>query len=189
MVALPRRPDPRFDYRVAHLPASSHPTLAAIMARVAAPQPGERVWDPFCGCAAELIECSRLADALRLIGTDRDPQAIAAARANVEAAGLDPARVRIEEVDVYAGSPAKADVILTNPPMGRRTALAGGLHASLRRFVSHAARTLSPGGRLVWVTPAAQVTAAAGAAAGLRVRDHGSIDMSGMRVVLQEMRR
>ncbi|NVB43769.1 hypothetical protein G6O69_38585 [Pseudenhygromyxa sp. WMMC2535] len=74
LVALPRRPDPRFDYRVAHLPASSHPTLAAIMARVAAPQPGERVWDPFCGCAAELIECSRLADALRLIGTDRDPR-------------------------------------------------------------------------------------------------------------------
>lgn len=191
LVCLPRERGDRFAYRVASLPASSHPTLAALMARVAAPRSGERVWDPFCGCAAELIECERLAPGLRLRGTDRSPEAIAAARANVAAAGLEGADLSLTQADVYAGSPGPegADVILTNPPMGRRTALgADGLHASLARFVDHAARVLAPGGRLVWVTPSARATAKAGRSAGLRVEDHGWIDMSGMQVTLQVLR-
>lgn len=108
LICVPRRRDPRFDYRVAHIPAASHPTLAALMPRVAAPRPGELVWDPSCGCGAELVECSELAADLELLGTDHDPHAIVAARANLAAAGLDRARLRVEEIDVFAGSPAPA---------------------------------------------------------------------------------
>ncbi|MEO6776470.1 MAG: hypothetical protein ABI467_26230, partial [Kofleriaceae bacterium] len=59
---VPRRArDPRFAYRVAEVPAASHPTVAAALARVAEPRDGERVWDPFCGSGLELVECSQLA--------------------------------------------------------------------------------------------------------------------------------
>ena len=53
-------PDPRFAYRVAHVPASSHPTLAAALARVAGARPDDVVWDPFVGAATELVERARL---------------------------------------------------------------------------------------------------------------------------------
>lgn len=189
LLCLPKFDDRRFDYRVADIPAASHPTMAALMARVAAPQQGERVWDPYCGSGVELIECSRLAPGLRLLGSDRNPQAIAAARANFEAAGIGSERFTLRCSDALLAAPDHADIIITNPPMGRRAAVeGGGLHGSLRAFIEQAARRLSAGGRLVWVTPAARATRAAGQAVGLQVRDHGEIDMSGLRVVVQVMR-
>jgi tRNA G10 N-methylase Trm11 len=160
------------------------------MARVAAPGAGDLVWDPHCGCGAELLECARLAPGLQLLGTDTDPRAIAAARTNVAAAGL-AGQIRLERIDALAGSPAPGTVaaIVTNPPMGRRAGTSEGVHDYLCAFVRQAATVLRPGGRLVWVTPAPRVTAAAGDSAGLVVHDHGPIDMSGFRVVLQVMRR
>lgn len=189
LLCLPKLDDRRFAYRVADIPAASHPTMAALMARVAAPRSGELVWDPYCGSGVELIECSRLAPQLRLLGSDRNPQAIAAARANFEAAGIGAEQLTLRCSDALLAAPERADIIITNPPMGRRAAVAeGGVHASLRAFIEHAAGRLSARGRLVWVSPAARATRAAGQAAGLQVREHGEIDMSGLRVVVQEMR-
>src|SRR5690606_21174585 len=42
-------PDPRFAYRVAHVPASSHPTIAAALARAGGVREDDVVWDPFVG--------------------------------------------------------------------------------------------------------------------------------------------
>jgi tRNA G10 N-methylase Trm11 len=80
-------------------------------------------------------------------------------------------------------------LIITNPPMGRRVGSGYHVHELLERFVEHAAQLLSPDGRLVWVTPAARISSAAGRAAGLQVKDHGPVDLSGSRVHLQVMTR
>src|SRR5690606_6662202 len=59
--------DPRFAYRVAEIPAASHPSIAAALAFVAEARPTDRVWDPFCGSGLELIERARLGPARALL--------------------------------------------------------------------------------------------------------------------------
>ncbi|HWZ92774.1 MAG TPA: HEAT repeat domain-containing protein, partial [Polyangiaceae bacterium] len=85
----PRRfDDPRFAYRAKDVPAASHPTLAAALARVAGVRADDIVWDPFVGSGLELIERALLGPYRELHGTDLDAQALLAARANAERAQL-----------------------------------------------------------------------------------------------------
>lgn len=187
LLCVPRDVGLRFDYTRALVPAASHPTLAALMAWVGRPRPKEVVWDPFCGSAGELIECGRLEPSARLYGTDVDAAAIAAAARNLEAAGL---VAELTRADALRSEPsATPSLIITNPPMGRRVASGYKLHDLLRRFVGRAATLLPPQGRLVWVTPAAQVSAEAGRGLGLGVEDHGVLDLDGLGVHLQVMTR
>ncbi|HSN27866.1 MAG TPA: methyltransferase, partial [Kofleriaceae bacterium] len=153
---VPRRADdPRFAWRVAEVPAASHPTVAAALAFVAGARAGERVWDPFCGSGAELVERARLGPCT-LLGTDVDESALAAARANLAAANVD---ATVALADARSHAPQPVDLILTNPPLGSRVQVdaAGLLVAALPGF----ARALVPNGRLVWITPAAKQTNAA----------------------------
>ena len=140
----PRRADdPRFAWRVAEIPAASHPTVAAALAFVAKPRDGERVWDPFVGSGGELVECARRAK-VTLLGSDLDDAALEAARKNVGTATPTKADAR-----TYA--PGPVDLIVTNPPLGSRVQLdaAALLEAALPNLV----RQLAPKGRLVWISP------------------------------------
>ena len=181
------RSDPRFAYREADVPAASHPTLAATLAWIAAPRPGETVWDPFCGSAGELIECTRLASDLHLWGTDVSETALRAAETNVAAAGLDPSRVALERTDALHANRSSVSLVVTNPPMGRRVARDGSLKSVLEGFVRHAGGVLAPGGRLVWVTPLPDLTGAVARQIGLSVEDLGPFDMGGFVVGLQRL--
>ncbi|MBV8759915.1 MAG: methyltransferase domain-containing protein [Deltaproteobacteria bacterium] len=177
---VPRRADdPRFAWRVAEVPAASHPTVAAALAFVAGAQAGERVWDPFCGSGAELVERARLGPCT-LLGTDLDETALAAARENLAAAKVD-AKLAIADARTHA--PPPVDLIVTNPPLGSRVHVdaAALLVAALPGF----ARALAPRGRLVWITPAAKHTNAAAERAGLRLARDVSIDLGGVRGRLQ----
>src|SRR5205823_12588543 len=80
--------DPRFAYRKHTLAASSHPTIAAALARAGGVRADDVVWDPFVGSAMELIERARLGPYGALYGTDTDAGALARARDNVGAAGV-----------------------------------------------------------------------------------------------------
>lgn len=179
--------DPRFAWRVADVPASSHPTVAAALARVGGVRRDDVVWDPFVGAAAELIERARLGPFARLLGTDRDERALAAARRNAEAAGvrLDLARA---EATSFA-PPQPPTLILTNPPMGRRTGGHRELGGLLERFVAHAAARLAPGGRLVWIAPRSSRTDPPARAAGLALDAQHEIDLGGFRAALQRWRK
>ncbi len=56
-----------------------------------------------------------------LVGSDNDPQAITAARANAERAHLSPEAIRFEVCDVrHMPPPAEQGWIVTNPPYGER---------------------------------------------------------------------
>lgn len=179
--------DPRFAYRVRTLPASSHPTVAAALARLAAPEPGAVVWDPFVGTATELVELARLGHRGPLLGSDLDPAALEAARENLVAAGV--GGVALSRGDARSHQPARAvDLIVTNPPLGRRVPI-DDAPGFLAAFLAHAAGLLSPGGRLVWVSADGPLTAALAREAGLEPTDRRAVDMGGFSAEMQVLHR
>src|SRR5262249_7748340 len=146
LLLIPRlQPDPRFDYRVRDVPAASHPTVAAALARLSAPRSDDVIWDPFVGSALELIECAKLSPAARVLGSDPDPRALSAARENLERAGISKAELSLGDASTF--TPEGVTLIVSNPPMGRRVARDGTLPRLLEAFVAHAADVLGRHGR------------------------------------------
>lgn len=168
--------DPRFRYREDLVAASSHPVIAAALARVAPRSDEDVVWDPFAGAGAELVERALLGPYARLLGTDVDPRAVLAARANIERAGIE--RATISEGNACEYAPKQVNVIVTNPPMGRRVERGGHMDL-LDRFVSHAADVLVPGGALVWLVPEPERIRARAEAKGLTLDRAFTVDMGG----------
>lgn len=177
---IPRRvTDPRFAYRVAEVPAASHPTVAAALARVAAPRDRDRIWDPFCGSGLELIECGRLVPAggVDLFGTDLDERALAAAQANATAAKL---TIALTRADARAAAGVDdLDLVISNPPLGSRVQVDAA--ALLVATLPVIARRLAKGGRLVWITPAPRQTTPAAEQLRLRRTFATPIDLGGVR--------
>jgi precorrin-6B methylase 2 len=174
--------DPRFAWRRRDVPAASHPTIAAALARVAGARADDVVWDPFVGSGAELIERAFLGPYRALLGSDVDERALEAARENLAAARVD---ARLEVADAFSRAPEGITLIVTNPPMGRRAARAPGLAARLDSFVAHATTVLAPGGRLVWVAPWPARARASGLRAGLALDWSRTIDMGGFDAEMQ----
>lgn len=179
--------DTRFAYRQALLPAGSHPTLAAALARAAKVVPDDVIWDPFVGSATELIECARLAPSATLLGCDLDEDALEAARTNLAAAGVSASLTRM---DARAYRPSKPpSLIVSNPPMGRRIADLESLRPVFEKVVARAAEWLPAGGRLVWLSPLPRETERCAQLAGLEVTGRRDVDMGGFRAELQRIER
>jgi hypothetical protein len=176
-------PELRFDYRVRDVPAASHPTLAAALARVAGARPDDVVWDPFVGSGVELIERARLGPWQVLHGTDLDARALSAARENTERAGI--ADVQLQQADARNHRVPGLTLVLSNPPMGRRVLRAAGLSGVLCQVVRNVASQLAPTGRMVWLSPFPDATARAAADAGLHVERLGPVDLGGFTAELQ----
>lgn len=167
--------DRRFAYRTGVVPASSHPTIAAALARVAPRSPDDVVWDPFVGAGAELVERARLGRARAFFGTDLEHDALTAARKNLENAGV-PAT--LHRADALGFAPPGVSLIITNPPMGRR--VQRGAHTDLlERFVVHAAEVLVDGGAIVWTLPEARTIQARAKQVGFTVERSFTVDMGG----------
>jgi 23S rRNA G2445 N2-methylase RlmL len=177
--------DPRFAYRLGFVPAASHPTIAAALARVAAVRPDDIVWDPFTGSGSELIECAFSGPVQALYGTDLDPEAIAVARGNAEAAQLG-SRISLTVSDFGAFSGPRPTLIITNPPMGRRVQR-GQLAEVLERFAEVAGALLAPGGRLVWLAPLPMRTNPIFERLGLSPLLQQTVDMGGFPAKLQHL--
>lgn len=68
----------------------------------------------------ETTEASRPSRALQLYGSDNDPRALADARRNIAAAGVD-RWVKLERADILErAAPAPGGVLIANPPYGER---------------------------------------------------------------------
>lgn len=168
--------DPRFAYRVADIPAASHPTIAAALAFVAGARAADRVWDPFAGSGLELIERAKLGPVRSLAGTDLAPAALDAARANLAAAGVHAELVRGDSR--AAAGTRDLDLAITNPPLGSRVQLDA--PRLLGELLPVIARRLARGGRLVWITPAPRHTGPIAERAGLRCALSRPIDLGGV---------
>ena len=180
---VPRRAeDPRFTWRKGDVPAASHPTIAAALARAGGARSDDVVWDPFVGSGAELIERHLLGPWAALHGTDTDERALAAARRNLAAAGVTGAQ--LARADATRHRLDGVTLILTNPPMGRRAAR-GDVGPLLEAFLEGAARSLAPGGRLVWMSPLPERTAAAARRLGFEVVLRRAVDMGGFTAEMQ----
>jgi predicted RNA methylase len=176
-------PDTRFEYRRHMLPAASHPTLAAALARIAGVVDTDVVWDPFVGSGTELIERALLGRCAALYGSDTDPRALAAARENLRAAGVraelmlgDARRVR---------PPSRPSLVITNPPMGRRLLSREGVDEVFRSFVAHVASVLREDGRFVWISPLPAATSRYAREAGLLQKLQRDVDMGGFTAQIQ----
>jgi tRNA G10 N-methylase Trm11 len=80
-------------------------------------------------------------------------------------------------------------LIVTNPPMGRRSLRTTGTADLLDRFVAHAATVLVPGGRLVWIAPWPARARGAGERAGLTLEQARAVDMGGFDAEIQRWRK
>ena len=178
----PRRiEDPRFAWRVADVPAASHPTVAAALVRVAEARAGEQVWDPFVGSGAELCERGRLGPCT-LHGSDLDARALTAAKANLTAAGLIE-RATLIEGDALQLKLPRIDLVITNPPMGRR--LRGDVAPLLAGLATRLPSVMARGGRLVWLNPRPEITLPILGRGGLTLTFARDVDLGGYEARLE----
>jgi len=170
--------DPRFAYRRASVPAASHPTIAAALARLGGVQEHDVVWDPFVGSGTELAERALLGPYRQLLGTDRDPKALTAAEANLR----DVTRCSLILADALEHTPhLRPTLVLTNPPLGRRCPT--DVERLTRRVLERCAGLLGSDGRLAWITPSAALRPE-----GFRTERRFEIDLGGFQGEMQLLR-
>ena len=183
-------PDPRFAYRRRDVPAASHPSMAACLARLAGRVADEVVWDPFCGSGLELIESALLGGVRSLYGTDRSAEAIGIAQANFAAARLKPVsaefvRCDFRDFDTVPGlGPNRVTLIITNPPMGKRVPVPN-LRGLVENLLAVAATVLRPGGRLVFANPLSNLSPHP----SLRLQSRQVVDFGGFDCALEVYRK
>lgn len=138
--------------RVFQPPAALSPSVAYVMLRLPyVSSPPQRVVDPFCGSGTIVIEAAHLWPEAGVLGLDRDPEVVEGARRNVAAEGLGN-RVDIQQGDALAMDEhltATPDLLVTNPPFGRRLGAGLDLVTFYRRMLTAAYRALSPDGWFV----------------------------------------
>lgn len=177
--------DPRFSYRVSDVPAASHPTIAASLAHLADIQSEDIIWDPFVGSGTELIESYRSHPCKLLVGTDLEEKALQNTRANMEAAGVYKF-AHLEKADALHFEMSKRfDVVITNPPMGRRVPIKG-IEDLLCKFLRRLPHILSPKGCLVWMSPFPELLDRELLKLGFKKSFGSKVDMGGFSAELQK---
>ncbi|MFZ5890387.1 MAG: HEAT repeat domain-containing protein [Myxococcota bacterium] len=180
-------PDPRFAYRRKDVPAASHPTVAAALARVAGVRENDVVWDPFVGSGLELCERALLGPYKKLIGSDIDARALSAARANLECASI--SAFELIEADLRVFTPEHVTLVISNPPMGRRVARDGSLGPLLRSFIERVSIALRGTGRAVFLSPLPERTERWAVENGLGCERGTSVDLGGFDAEIQLLTR
>jgi tRNA (guanine6-N2)-methyltransferase len=135
-----RPPLHRRPWKVASVPGTLHPPVAAAMVRLAGVRPGDVVVDPCCGAGTVLVESPAA-------GVGSDVAGVAAARVNAhhrrDIAWLTADARRLAYPD------GSVDHIVTNPPWNRQVAA----HGEVGEFLREWRRVLRPGGRLTCLAP------------------------------------
>ncbi len=139
------------EYKVANLPGSLRPSVAAALAWLSEPRDDDVVLDPLCGAGTVLIERAHLGRYAMLLGGDSDERALSAARENI-GPRYRPIELRRWDAAALPLDDASVTTIVTNLPWGKRL----GSHEENRRLYPRLAtefkRMLKPGGRMVLLT-------------------------------------
>ncbi|MBV8774373.1 MAG: RNA methyltransferase [Deltaproteobacteria bacterium] len=139
------------EYKLAHLPGSLRPSVAAALALLSDPAREDIVLDPFCGTGTVLVERAHVGRYAMLIGCDRDPDALSAAQKNV-GPRYKPLELRQWDALALPLPDHSVSKIVTNLPWGLRY----GSHEENRRVYPQVLqefhRLVSPGGKIVILT-------------------------------------
>jgi tRNA (guanine6-N2)-methyltransferase len=177
-VRVGMRPLHRRTWKIAGVPGTLHPPLAAAMVALAGVAAGERVLDPCCGAGTLAIEAAQ-AGAVAM-GVDHAPGALAAAARNGRCTRVWWARADAGALPVATGSVRR---VLLNPPWGRVVEPSGLLARRPGLLGREIRRVLEPGGRAVVLVPEGRA-----APAGLRVDRRIPVALAGARLVIHVLR-
>ena len=139
------------EYKTAHRPASLRASGAAALAWLSEPREDDLVLDPFCGAGTILVERAHLGRYARLLGSDRDAAALAAARVNV-GARYKPIQLENWDAGALPLGDASIDKIITNLPWGLRYGTHGENRKLYPQWMREFARVLKRGGVTVMLT-------------------------------------
>jgi len=154
LVRLSTRPLSDRPWRVRNFPGAANATVAAAMARLTRPRPGDRVANLMAGSGTLLVERLLAGPARLAVGVDRDRAVLEDCRENLAAAGLgDRALLLAGDVadDAWLAR-GPYDVLLADPPWGTLVgdhAANEALHATL---LERAHRAAAPGARMAVLT-------------------------------------
>ena len=133
-------------------PGELHPELAYMLCWLSAPQPTDRVLDPFCGYGAIPVQrCKRFPYA-KMLAFDQDPVPLALAQKKL---GQRPGLVFAQGDALRLGEslpPESVDAIITDPPWGLYRDTAQPLGAFYTAMLGAFCQVLKPGGRVVVLT-------------------------------------
>jgi SAM-dependent methyltransferase len=133
------------------IPASTNPLIAALMVQFAKPDPGNLVYDPFCGAGTLLVEAAALDRRLRLAGSDISAKALAAAEVNRRTLFPGAVLVRADAAAMPMGTEA-VDRVVSNIPFGKRVGSHGSNIGLYPGFLGELGRVLRTDGRAVVLT-------------------------------------
>jgi 23S rRNA G2445 N2-methylase RlmL len=117
------------------------------------------VLDPCCGGGTILIEAA-LSEAVA-VGGDSDAMALAAADANMNAAGVS-IQFQLWDAQALPMADASMDRIVCNLPWGREVNVDVALASLYRQICAELRRVLAPGGRVALLTNAPQLVKLSG---------------------------
>jgi hypothetical protein len=153
LVRLTPRPLATRAWRVCHWPGALNATVAAVMADLTRPRPGDVVLNIGCGSGTLLIERLAAGPARRAIGCDTDAAALDCARRNAAAAGcVNAAEWQPWDARALPLPDASVDAVLGDLPFGHLV----GSHADnltlYPTLLAEAARVARPGARCVLIS-------------------------------------
>ena len=135
-MGLQDRPLHRRSWRGESYTAQLHPPIAAAMAMLIDPHPGQQVIDPYCGSGTILIESALQRKEIEHRGFDIDPSAITIATQNAQLAEVDVTFQRDDFMDHY--KTAGEYMLITNPPWGEKHNMdESTLHNNLRNLINN----------------------------------------------------
>jgi SAM-dependent methyltransferase len=152
LVRISPRPLAARAWRVCNRPGALNAAVASVMAQVTQPGPEDVYLNLACGSGTLTIERGLLGPAARLIGCDLDPEALACAGCNVEAAGLGNVELTDWDATQLPLPDASVDALTVDLPFGQ---LVGSHAANAELYpalLAEAARVAKPGARLVAIS-------------------------------------
>ncbi|MBB5235293.1 methyltransferase domain-containing protein [Deinococcus budaensis] len=151
LARLTPRPLSARTWRVCNRGGGLNATIAYALHRLAGQREEDRIFNPMSGSGTLLVERALLGPYDAMVGVDTDAEAVACARANLQAAGRE---VEVAQVDaLHTGLPDRSfDLIVSDLPWGDAIGTHGGNAALYPAFLQEMHRLLSRQGRLVVLT-------------------------------------